>query len=317
MANPRPDFEQLILLCSGKRIAIATHTRADVDSLSSAFALSKALSNSIICTAEEMGDGAKALADRLKIATVDITTLDRSKFDGLIVADTAAYTMLPQAKGWKLLCIIDHHQRDGRDMSAELEITDSQSPSTAELIANLLPRDIIGADMAFALSVGIIADGARFKSARSATFETLGWLVPKAGVPYSELLDYAEPEPKAESKVAILTALKRLNYVYAAGYIIATSEIGSNESDSASLIAEAADVAFVAKWKDKEQETRVSARARKSVKVPLNEVMAQVSKELGGMGGGHHKAAGGACKCHTDEALKKCVEVFIKFAESS
>lgn len=297
-----------IFSLSKYRIAIATHSRADVDGLSSAYALSKIYPNSVICSSEEPGEGAKMLAERLGTKIVEIGTLKKTDFDGLVVVDTSAYTLLPEAKGWKILMIIDHHQADGRDMKGEMEIIDVKSPSTAEIIANILPE--IDKETAFALSVGIIADGARFKSARTETFETLGRMMKIAEADYSELLSIAEPEPKNEAKIAILTAMKRVNFVYANGYIIATTEVGSNESDAASLIAEAADVVFVAKWKDYEKETRISARARASVGVPLNEVMRKVGEIFDGAGGGHKKAAGAALKCHTDEALKTCVEVF-------
>ncbi|MFH1785725.1 MAG: DHH family phosphoesterase [Candidatus Micrarchaeota archaeon] len=290
------------------KIAIATHSRADVDGLSSSYALSKLYPNSVICTSEEPSEGAKMLADRLGIKLIDIRTLKKTDFDGLVVVDTSAYTLLPEAKGWKILMIIDHHQADGRDMKADIEIIDVKSPSTAEIIANILPA--IDKETAFALSIGIIADGARFKSARTGTFETLGKLMKIAEADYADLLAIAEPEPKNEAKIAILTAMKRVNFVYANDYVIATTEVSSNESDAASLIAEAADVVFVAKWKDQEKETRISARARSSVKIPLNEVMKEVGELLNGAGGGHKKAAGAALKCHTDEALKTCVDVF-------
>jgi nanoRNase/pAp phosphatase (c-di-AMP/oligoRNAs hydrolase) len=200
-------------------------------------------------------------------------------------------------------------------MTGELEIIDPESPSAAEMIANLVDEKDIGKEAAFALCVGIIADGARFKSARAATFTTLGRLMEKSGARYHELLDYAEPAPKDETKIALLSAMKRVEFIYAAGYVIATSEVGSNESDAASLITEAADVAFVAKWKDREKETRISARAAKTVKVPLNEVMDHVGKALGGAGGGHNKAAGASAKAHVKETLKECVDTFILFAE--
>ncbi len=136
-----------------------------------------------------------------------------------------------------------------------------------------------------------------------------------AGGSYSEMLGYAEPEFDSDVKIAVLKAMQRVKFVYSAGYVVATSEVGMSESDSASLISEAADVAFVANWKDAEKETRISARARKNVIVPLHEVMAAVAKEVGGAGGGHAKAAGASLKCHSDVALAKCVEVFVRKAE--
>ncbi len=306
-------FLQFLAKYEGKKIAIATHNRADADALSSAFAISKAVPGSVVCTSEEMNEGAKMLAARLGIEVSELEKLDRGEYAGLVVTDTSAYTLLPGARGWKILCIIDHHRTDGKDMSGEFEIIEPGSPSAAEIVAGIVPS--VGKDAAFALCVGIIADGARFKSARANTFETLARLMRIAGAEYSDLLSYAEPEPKQESKTAVLSAMKRVEWVYAAGYVIATTEVGSNESEAASLISEAADVAFVAKWKEREKETRISARARRGVRVPLNLVMGEVGKSLGGAGGGHAKAAGAALKAHTDEALKKCVETFISVAE--
>ncbi len=306
-------FRQFLARFGDKKIAIATHNRADVDALSSAFAISKAIPGSVVCTSEEMNEGAKMLAERLGIVVSELEKLDRDAFEGLVVTDTSAYTLLPGAKGWRILLIIDHHRPDGKDMKGEFEIIEPESPSAAEIVASIVPS--IGKDAAFALCVGVIADGARFKSARANTFETLARLMKIAGADYSDLLSYAEPEPKEESKIAVLSAMKRVEFVYAGGYIVATTEVGSNESEAASLISEAADVAFVAKWKDREKETRISARARRAVKIPLNLVMGEVAKSLGGAGGGHAKAAGAALKAHTDEALKKCVETFISVAE--
>jgi nanoRNase/pAp phosphatase (c-di-AMP/oligoRNAs hydrolase) len=259
-----------------------------------------------------MREGARMLAEKLKVETRPLVSLDKKDFDGMLAVDTSTYTLLPEARGWRILCIIDHHQAEGRDMKGEFEILDTSAPSAAEIIAHLVPE--IDKESAFALCVGIIADAARFKSARKETFETLARLMEISGAEYSELLGYAEPEPKEEAKIAMLKAMTRVKYVYAAGYIIATSEVGSNESDAASLIAEAADVAFVASWRDREQETRVSARARGNVKVPLNKVLAEVGEAFGGAGGGHPKAAGASSKEHTEETLQRCVDVFIRMA---
>jgi nanoRNase/pAp phosphatase (c-di-AMP/oligoRNAs hydrolase) len=308
-------FQEFLSRYGGRRVAIATHNRADTDGIASAFALSRALPGSVICTDEEMNEGAGMLAQKLGIQTVPLASLDKSDFVGLVVVDTSAFTLIPNAKGWKLLCVIDHHRPDGRDMSGEFEIIEPESPSASEIVAGLVPASAIERKEAFALSVGIIADGARFKSARAGTFDTLARLMRICGAEYRELLEIAEPDPKPEAKIAMLTAMKRVEFVYAGGYLVATSEVGSNESDAASLIADAADVCFVAKWKDSENATRISARARKSVAVPLNEVMAEVAGLLGGAGGGHAKAAGASLKVHTDEALKTCVEVFISRAE--
>ncbi|MBN1170038.1 DHH family phosphoesterase [Candidatus Micrarchaeota archaeon] len=306
------EFQSFLSKYSGSKIAIVTHNKADVDAISSAYAVSTALPNSIICSSGEMRQGARMLCERLKIKVHELNDLKKEDYEGIVVVDTSTYVLTPEAKGWRILLILDHHQNSGKDMNGELEIIDPESPSTAEMCGNLISG--IRKDVAFGLCIGIIADAARFKAARAATFETLGKLMKLCNGNYGEMLGYAEPEPTLEAKLAMMNCMKKTEYVYAAGHVIATSEATGNESDAASLITEAADVAFIAKWNDREQETRISARARPSVKVSLSDVMKEAGEALGGAGGGHAKAAGAALKVHTDEALKKCVEIFISKA---
>ena len=308
------DFKKFLKNNSGKKFAVACHSKPDVDAVASAFAISRLFPGSVIVTPDEMNKGATLLCEKLNIKTQLIKKITRASFDGLIVTDVSNYTLLPEAREWHVVAVFDHHQAEGRDMKADNYFVDSGSPSTAELIATLLENKF-DSDVAFALCCAIIADGARFKSARVNTFATLARLMEIAGGSYSEMLGYAEPEFDSDVKIAVLKAMQRVKFVYSAGYVVATSEVGMSESDSASLISEAADVAFVANWKDAEKETRISARARKNVIVPLHEVMAAVAKEVGGAGGGHAKAAGASLKCHSDVALAKCVEVFVRKAE--
>lgn len=311
-SNNKNLFQNFLNKYQNSKIAVVTHNKADVDALSSALGIHSILPNSVICTEDDMKNGAEMLCHHLKINVVALSSLNPKDFDGIVVTDTSAYSLAPSAKGWKILAIIDHHRSSGKDMVGEFEIIDENSPSAAEIVANLInPTD---KRICFALCVGIIADGARFKSARKETFQTLGKLMDYTGATYPDLLHYAEPEPKHEAKLAILQTLQNLEYRFENGYFIATSETKSNESDAATIITEAADVAFVAKWVDETNETRIGARARKNVSVPMNEVMSIAARSTGGSGGGHPKASGGAFKCHTKEALDLCIETFLKLA---
>jgi nanoRNase/pAp phosphatase (c-di-AMP/oligoRNAs hydrolase) len=300
------EFSAFLSQYKGAKLIITSHRKTDVDGLASAYALKRLFPESIIAL-DELDEAAKGLAELLGIETVPLEGLDKRKFAGLIVVDTAAYTLLDKARGWKILLIIDHHHPQGRDMEADTLIIEEDSPSTAEIIARLLPD--IDKDSAFALSAAIISDTARFKTSTTKTFETLAKLMKICGAGYHELLDIAEPEHRPDVKMAILKACQRVSISYVGGLVVATSEVGSNESDAAQVLSEAADVAFVASWKDKERETRVSARGRKCLEIPLNEVMKEAASSLGGNGGGHPKAAGGTLKAHTGEALARCMEV--------
>ncbi len=304
-------FEKFLAECKGKKFVIATHRRADADGIASAYALTTIFPNSVIAVPDELDEGGKKLAAKLDIKVNVLRKLKKSSFDGMIVVDASSYAMIKDAVEWDVVLIIDHHELDSVDMKADYMIIDPDVPSTGEIIASLIGYENINKTIAFALSVAIIADGARFKSATAETFETIASLMKICEVPYVELLDYAEPELSSSAKIAVMKALQKLQFIWHADYVIVTSETGSNESDAASLIANIADVAFVASWKDKEQETRISARAGKRFPIGLNEIMKEVGEYFGGKGGGHQKAAGASAKEHPEAVLKKCVEILI------
>ncbi|MFH2105948.1 MAG: DHH family phosphoesterase [Candidatus Micrarchaeota archaeon] len=305
------EFNQFFSLNKNKRFAICTHAKADVDSLASAYALSQVFPNSIVCTSEDMNLGAKLLSERIGIRSKPIEEMRPSDFDGLIVVDTSSYTLLPDAKRWDIKLMIDHHRAEGRDMKAETMILDENSPSNCEIIANLLPNESITKEMAFAICVGIIADGARFKSARRETFETLARMMKICEARYDELIHYAEPPNENETKLEMLKTLEKMEHIICGPYIVITSIGETKEGDTASLLSEIGDVAFIASWKRDRKETRVSARGNKTLKVKLNEVMKEVGTYFEGDGGGHYKAAGASCKAKPKEVLKKCIDVFI------
>lgn len=291
----------------GKKFAISTHSRADIDSFVSAYTLSLVFKQSTLCMPDDPNQEVQELMEKWEMKVPLIKELNKKDYDGLIVIDTSAYTLLKEAKEWKVVAVIDHHRKEGRDINAPYEFWDSASPSTAEIVANILPE--LDKRSAHALALGIISDTARFKSARQSTFTTLANLMKVCRVSYRELLEDAEQELANDLKIAVLKAFQKVEYRIIGIYIVATSEVSTAESQAAMLLSEAADIAFVANWDSKDRETHVSARARNHVKVALNEVMKDMATRFQGKGGGHPKAAGAAVNVKPKEALEMCLEV--------
>lgn len=297
------------------RLAIASHRNFDLDALCSCYALKSALPESVLVCPDKMDAPAKAFAEKMGMEFSELSKLDKKDFGGMVIVDCATPVLLPDAKGWDIKLIVDHHHPSQNPLEAELRLIDEDAPSTAEMLAEMLPS--LSAEIAFVLGVAVVSDTARFKSARASTFRVLASLMEKAGRDYKEMLADAEPELEAEEKLVVLEAFKKMRLHVHGGFVVATSIVSAHESLVSSSMSEFADVAFVAKWKAEENESRVSSRARKGVPVRMNEVMAEVAAQLGGGGGGHPKAAGCSSKERPEATLDKCVEVFISYMDKT
>lgn len=303
----KENFLSFLAANKNKRLVIATHSNADVDALSSMYALHSAFPNSEMAVEDRIDEPGKVFASRIGLSPKKLSSLRKEDYDGLIVVDTSAPTLLKSAKGWRILLIIDHHRENEQMLNAEIVLRDSSAASTAEIIASLLPE--MGADAAFALACGIVSDSARFRGGHLSTFKTFVFLMEKSGKDYPEILEFGDAEPGPELKELVLDAARKMDVTRHGNHLIATAKVRDHESFVSSALAGLVDAAFVAKWKRKEKETKVSARARKSIHVPMNEVMAQVGKEFNGAGGGHSGAAGASAKARPEIVLKRCVEI--------
>ncbi|MBU0586111.1 DHH family phosphoesterase [Candidatus Micrarchaeota archaeon] len=302
------EFQDFLLKHRESRIAIVMHRNADLDALSSAYALNSIFPNSIIAAPDEMNKPSRDFAKETGITVNQLGKLKKEQFDGLIVVDAATYVMVEEARGWNVLCIIDHHHAppEAERISADLEICVPDSPSTAQLVSSLIPDP--SPSVAFALAIGIISDTARFKGGNIQSFEEIARLLKISGKSYSEALAIAEPELAPDEKMFILSCFQKCNVVAYKNFVIATTIVHASESDSSSSLSEFADIAFAASYRAHEQETRVSARARKHVPIKLNEVMREVGERFFASGGGHPKAAGANAKARPEEVLEYCVE---------
>ncbi|MEK6979784.1 MAG: DHHA1 domain-containing protein [Candidatus Micrarchaeota archaeon] len=321
--NQKNLFSKFLRFVRGKRIAITMHREADIDSVASAYALSKAVPSSEILFLDKPDDRSKPLSEKLGITTRMLGDVTPSDYGGLVVVDCSTYALLPNVKerGWKIIAVFDHHRTSGKDVSADFEFIDEESPSCAELIAILLGTKAeknkekgVSALIPFALAVAFISDTARFSSGRKETFELFPRLMKTSGASYTDLLFYADPPRSDDKKVALVKALQNVRYAYSNGILVAFCEAGSSESDVAETLVQRLDVAFVAKADSQDNSiTRISGRVNKNIHtIKLNEIMKQVSAELEGQGGGHYKAAGARVRASPQEALKKCVEILFR-----
>lgn len=308
MVDRKIKFSDFIAKYKNKKIAIGIHRHADLDALCSAYALSTIFSASAINSPDEMNSEAKHFAEKFGINVFTFNQIKKEEFEGMIIVDCGSYVMIEEARKWNVLCIVDHHQKspEKERIMAELEILDANACSTAQIISNILPE--INEKAAFALAVGIVADTARFRNGSVQTFEELTKLLKISEKGYGEVLEYAEPEKEADEKMQIVSAFRNAEMHVYKNFVIATTVVSTKEGESSSALSDFADIAFAGSWKSKENETRISARARKHVPIKLNEVMVNIGMQFSGTGGGHIKAAGANAKVKPEVALAACID---------
>lgn len=299
-------FANFLKKYSKKKIAIGIHRNADLDALCSAYALSTVFPNSVILAPNEMNRASYFFAEDFEIDVLKFEEVKKIDYVGLIIVDCASNIMIEDSLNWKTLCIIDHHQNGMNKINADLEIIESDSPATAQIISIILPK--ISANAAFALAIGIVSDTARFKNANTQTFEELVKLLKISGKSYAEVLAYAEPENDVDEKLGVFAAFRKARVLTYKNFVIATTIVNIRESEASSSLSEFADVTFAASWRANENETRISARARKHVPIKLNEILAKIGKQFSASGGGHNKAAGANAKEMPEKVLGACVE---------
>ncbi|MDD5023222.1 MAG: DHH family phosphoesterase, partial [Candidatus ainarchaeum sp.] len=204
-------FNSFLKKYKDKKLVITTHRHPDVDGIASMYALGQFLENSIYALQDNPSEDTHPLIEKLGMEFQFLRDLKKEDYDGLIVFDCHSYVLVTDAKGWNLVLIIDHHQDESKNMHAEFEIIRNDSPSNVEVIYELLPK--IDKKTAYALAVGIISDTARFKSAKASTFEKLSRLIELSGVSYKELFDCAYPQEPMDKRMAVLTALQRVETI--------------------------------------------------------------------------------------------------------
>ena len=93
MGHNKLIFQNFLKKYKNKKIAVVTHNKADVDAISSALGISSTLSDSVVCTDEDMKNGAEMLCERLGIEVRSLKELDKEDYEGIVVTDTGSYSL--------------------------------------------------------------------------------------------------------------------------------------------------------------------------------------------------------------------------------
>ncbi len=305
------------ILGETRDIIIITHKNADPDAIASAYSLFYAVRE--LCNRCRitlcLPEGASSLSSRLVDFIRDCTHFEETVIVECGSGDTLAgmpppsYSVITLDMGSieqggcceqvilkaaenNLLVVIDHHEQGSLRSLATLFIGGAEYSSTSEIVFLLLDAlngELISKCVATTLLAGIAYDTRRLQIIKEKTCGVVHKLVSHYSGSYVKALSLIENEPDRSQRIAMLKAFQRLILEEIHGFIVASTHIGSFESQVArSLVNNGADVAIV--LSEKKGHYRISLRARPNT-VDVSRFAYWLARKYGGSGGGHKESA--------------------------
>lgn len=282
------------------KIGIFTHDNADVDAVMSCYVMREFLKHVGFTRVSIFIASASADAKRV-MAALNLEVPVGSEPEPVDVAfllDLNAIDRVPEryrevVRTAHRIFVIDHHHVE----RMEKGVTYLCLPlsSTCEVLLHLIRAAgaeelLMRDDVARSLLLGIYADTVMLKHAGASTLKVVSEVSGATGVrvPMSLL----RREKDVSERIAVLRAMSRTAYVRVDDLIVAATYVGSFESSAATALLRAgADIAVVLSEKREKGKRfyRVILRTRRDMN--LAEIAAKLARELGGIGGGHAKAA--------------------------
>ena len=298
-----------------RNAAVVCHRSADPDAYLSAYALAGLIESiSPGCSVDVVTPGGMTVLTQKLSARFPRETVEKSvkDYDLYVAVDVGDEELLDDwkgkfqgAKGVKVL--VDHHPlKDGGIY--DRVVVDEAATSAAEVVFGIYEELGVKVDAttAQALLEAIMFDSSHLAIASPEGLRDVVKLMDAGGdVPLARR--ELRTEPDYGEVLAKLKGAQRLKIYKTGEWVVATSLVGSFQAHVArSLIYLGADLAVVAG--ESEGETRVSLRATQrfmdGAQVKLGtQVAGEMSKRLGGHGGGHATAASFSTAVGEDESM--------------
>ena len=284
-------------------VAVVCHRNADADAYLSAYALSRLLTAvAPECKVDIVTPGGMTLLTQKLSRRFPHATLEKSEkeYDLYVAVDVGDEELLNdwkdklrEAKGIRVL--VDHHPlRD--NVSYDRVIVDEGATSAAEVVFGIFQElEVkVDRDTAQALLEAIMFDSSHLAIASPQALRAVVILM-DAGADVTVARRELRSEPDYGEVLAKLKGAQRLKIYKGGDWVVATSTVGSFQAHVArALVYLGADLAVVGGESD--GETRFSLRSTQrfldgSGAQLGTQVAGEMSKRLGGHGGGHATAA--------------------------
>ena len=299
-----------------RRAAVVCHRNADADAYLSAYALTRLLGAVAPgCTVDIATPGGMTLLTQKLGRRFPHSTVEKSgeEYELYVAVDVGDEELLndwkekmQKAKGVRVL--VDHHPLRDNGMYDRV-IVDEGATSAAEVVFSIFQElEVeVDADTAQALLEAIMFDSSHLAIASPQGLRAVVKLM-DAGADVAVARKELRSEPDYGEVLAKLKGAQRLKIYSGGDWVVATSTVGSFQAHVArALVYLGADLAMVGGESD--GETRVSMRSTQRFLDGTNiqlgtHVAEELSKRLGGHGGGHATAASFSTAAGEEETME-------------
>jgi nanoRNase/pAp phosphatase (c-di-AMP/oligoRNAs hydrolase) len=327
----KPKFEDFLTYLKDKNILITTHNFIDLDGFVSCITLKYFLIQ--ILKQQEIKllffEFNKSTEDYLKNFSEKFPDfpftfeekIDPSEIDTILILDANKIEQVEFSENFKLIqsntpyIFVDHHlfmENDYVGNQKSLNLIFEDFSSTAEIIYEMCEAYNIELPIPYKILLisGILTDSGFFKYGNNKTIQRVSTLLDPT-FDLQDILLLLKGDTDLSKKIAKIKGLQRVKIVREGDWLIGITNVSSFEASVAnSLIRVGFDVGIVIS--DKKSDYRISTRAKKSLCIThnlhLGRILEEVSKEIGGRGGGHDGAAGLNGKDNQKEVLDKIIE---------
>ena len=278
----------------GKRKVILVHGNADMDAVSSAYAIAGCFGPGDVFAPNSIDRVSKMVSEKMGFSVLD--QCDISDYEIVVAVDTSSPEQLgPDIQVPDDIIVIDHHQRNGKWDGYDAYIDDSKV-ACAEIILDMI-RDSgaeLTRDIGLMLLGGMLTDSGHFQFGDPVLLKDFAYILETTGIQMDEALALTRSEISMSERVSVMKCIERSRFDRVGDMIVAVSYGGSFEASGCRALMQAgADVVFVASQRD--DAFRLSARATQEMVrrgINLGDIMKGIGTETTTDGGGHEGAAG-------------------------
>jgi nanoRNase/pAp phosphatase (c-di-AMP/oligoRNAs hydrolase) len=325
-------YKAILSFLKDKKILIVTHDLVDIDGFASCFALkfflNEYLKNShVTIFFTELSKSTRSFLIKFvkkfpSFTSTYIKDVDLSEFDVCLVVDANTISQIrfnPEKDTPQLgipYIIIDHHHYNEKQPSNEnlnhLNLINDNISSTAEIVLKIFKQfsQDLPPPYKFLVTTAILTDSGFFRHGNNNTIKNVSDLLDD-DLNFQDVRLMLNKDVDISETIAKIRGLQRVELIREGDYLIGISNVSSfGATVATTLIKIGVDISIIHSMEKNQYVINARANISTCLKTGLHlgKIFEEVSRDIGGSGGGHDGAAALTFSKNKDTKLIKVVD---------